>query len=118
MIQKHTHKLKKHQYKTGNWIFFCILPDCNFKIDAALALGKKCLCNQCNAEMTLNDYQLKLKRPHCDACSKRKIKGPDGKNHYIRNYSSPIISSVAEENLSTLVDRLANITRNTEEEDL
>ncbi len=118
MIQKHVHKLKRHKYKTGNEVFFCTLPDCHFKIEAALALGKKSLCNLCNAEFILNEYTVKLARPHCDACSKQKIKGPDGKNHFIRKNSLPIIASIASENTDSLRSRLQEVAGMLEDDDL
>ncbi len=109
MIQKHIHKLKRHKYKTGNEIFFCILPDCNFKIEAPLALGKRTLCNLCDAEMMLDKYTLKLNEPTCANCRKHKITGPDGKKHYIRRNVLPVIATIAEDATDNLKSRLSMV---------
>ena len=71
----HIHKLKRHTYKTtGNAVFHCVLPDCYFKVDVSLSLGKRCLCNVCNGEMTINEYSIRATRPRCEGCRKRKSK--------------------------------------------
>jgi len=69
--QKHTHKLKRHTYKSGNQIYFCVL-DCNYKISPALAVGKKSICNRCGLEFTMTEYAVRLAKPHCEACHKPK----------------------------------------------
>ena len=69
-VAHHTHKLKRHTYKTtGSKIFHCILPDCYFKIDVPMSLGKKCICWRCNKEFILNEYSIRLARPHCNSCT-------------------------------------------------
>lgn len=73
MIQKHTHKLRKVKYKSGNSTFFCVL-DCSFKINPALALGKKTICWRCGEEFFLNEYSIRLTKPHCSRCHKSKDK--------------------------------------------
>lgn len=119
MTQKHTHKLKRHTYKrTGNSIFFCTLPDCHYKIDAPLAVGKKAICNVCGDEFIMTEYSIKLIRPHCDKCSKIKVKGADGKKHYIRRGSLPVMASLANENVEDLRSRLNRITSPDKEEDI
>ena len=76
MSEKHTHKLKRLKYKSGNTIFFCALPDCLFKTNIALALGKKSICWRCGNEFIMSEYDLRLAKPHCPACHKGKnIKG-------------------------------------------
>ena len=62
----HVHKLRRHKYSTGNSIYFCTLPDCNFKMDVALSLGKRSLCNLCGNEFIMNEYSIKLAKPHCE----------------------------------------------------
>lgn len=71
--QKHIHKLKRLKYKSGNTIFFCALPDCSFKINPALALGKRSVCWRCGNEFIMSEYSLRLAKPHCDACHKPKF---------------------------------------------
>jgi ssDNA-binding Zn-finger/Zn-ribbon topoisomerase 1 len=116
---KHVHKLKRHRYeKTGNSVYFCTLPDCHFKIDVALALGKRAVCNLCGSEFIMNEYTIKLAIPHCDSCSKRKVTGIDGKKHYVRPNTLPIISSIAEENTEDLRSRLNSATSISSDEDI
>ena len=64
----HIHKFKKLRYKSGNEVFFCILPDCSVKINPALALGKRSICHRCGNEFILNEYSLRLVKPHCESC--------------------------------------------------
>lgn len=74
MTQKSSHicKFKRLKYKTGNTIFFCTLSDCNKKISIALALGKMCICWRCDTPFIMNEYSLRLAKPHCDDCHKPK----------------------------------------------
>jgi hypothetical protein len=69
--EKHVHKLKRITYRSGNTTFFCAL-DCNYKINPALALGKKSICWRCAEEFILNEYSLRLAKPHCEKCHKSK----------------------------------------------
>jgi hypothetical protein len=69
---KHVHKLKKVRFKTGNVIFFCALPDCTYKINPALALGKLSICWRCGKSFSLSEYALRLMKPHCIDCHKGK----------------------------------------------
>lgn len=71
---KHAHKYRRHRYKTGNIVFFCALPDCSVKVTPALTLGKKAVCWRCEKEFIMNDYSIRLARPHCDACHNPKLK--------------------------------------------
>jgi len=68
--EKHVHKFKKIKYKSGTSIFFCTLPDCNVKVNPALALGKRCICWRCGEEFILTEYALRLVKPHCENCHK------------------------------------------------
>jgi len=70
---KHVHKFKRLKYKSGNIIFFCALPDCSFKTNISLALGKRSLCWRCGEPFIMNEYSLRLSKPHCDGCHKPKI---------------------------------------------
>lgn len=72
MKEKHVHKLKKIKYKSGNATFFCALPDCSFKINPALALGKRSICWRCGNEFIMSEYSLRLAKPHCENCHKPK----------------------------------------------
>jgi hypothetical protein len=68
----HIHKLKRLKYKSGNTIFFCSLPDCTFKTNIALALGKRSLCWRCGESFIMSEYSLRLAKPHCDSCHRPK----------------------------------------------
>lgn len=68
----HVHKFKRHTYKTGNVIFFCTLPDCSVKVAPALALGKRSICWRCGNPFEMNDYSVRLAKPHCSDCHKPK----------------------------------------------
>jgi ribosomal protein S27AE len=70
---QHVHKLKRLKYKSGNTIFFCSLPDCTFKTNIALALGKRSLCWRCGESFLMTEYSLRLSKPHCDNCHKPKF---------------------------------------------
>lgn len=108
-IPGHIHKLKKHKYSSGNAVFFCILPDCHFKIDAPLALGKRALCNICGDEFIMNEYTIKLAKPHCPDCGKIRVKDSDGKSRYVKKVDSRILSAVATETSQNLRSRLDNV---------
>lgn len=113
--QIHVHKLKRHKYPTGNAVYFCILPDCHFKIEVALALGKRTLCNTCGEEFIINEYTLKLARPHCDGCGKVKVKDSSGEVRYVKKVANKILAGVAENTTDSLRNRLNNMT-STEED--
>lgn len=109
-VQKHTHKLKKYKYSTGNAVFFCTLPDCHFKIDVGLSLGKMCICNICNNEFQLDEYTIKLSKPHCRNCGKQKVVNQDGKITYVNKQSIGTAGAIAElatNNVDSLKQRLA-----------
>lgn len=111
MSPTHVHKLKRHTYKTGTKVFFCTLPDCNYKITVQFALGKKCICNLCNAEFTMNEYSVKLAKPHCQNCSKVKVTDENGVSKFVRPNTVDIRETVeAKESVSNLKSRLEAIT--------
>jgi hypothetical protein len=68
----HVHKFKRHVYDSGYEIFFCTLPDCNYKVKRELALGKENICWRCGRPHIINEYSIRLARPHCDDCKKGK----------------------------------------------
>ena len=114
----HIHRLKKHKYSTGNTIFFCTLPDCHYKIDSALALGKRSICNICSNEFIMSEYSLKLVRPHCNDCGKVKVKDHEGKDRFIKKITNQILTGVAADSTSSLRSRLDNVTGAADEEDI
>lgn len=109
-ILKHIHRLKKHKYvKTGIAVFFCTL-DCNYKVEAPFALGKESLCNICNEPFIMNEYTLKLVRPHCNNCGRKQVKDADGKKHYVTRVNTQILSTIASDEVDSLKSRLDRIT--------
>lgn len=117
MTEKHTHRLKRHKYSTGNAVYFCTL-NCHFKIECPLALGMKSICNICGQEFTMSEYSIKLAKPHCERCSKIKVKGSDGKNHYVRRDSLPVMASLAQDTAQDLRERLNAAVAVDSEEDI
>lgn len=73
---KHIHKLKRYRFKSGSVVYFCALPECNYKVAIALALGKRVLCWRCGKDFVMNEYAVRLAKPHCEACHKSKGEEP------------------------------------------
>lgn len=96
-ILSHAHKLKRHRYKsTGGSIYFCTLSDCNFKVEIHLTLGKRTICWRCGREFNMNEYSIRLARPHCASCTKTKRE----------DIAEAITTSIAAETNSSLKERL------------
>ena len=72
--KNHAHKFKRHRFKTGNEVYFCVLPDCQVKIKPALTLGKRAICWRCGNEFQMTDYSVRLAKPHCNSCHQPKEK--------------------------------------------
>lgn len=105
-IQSHTHKLKRHTYKsTGSKVFFCVL-DCGFKVDQGLALGKKTICWRCGKETVMNEYSIRLARPTCPDCKKSKNEIVETPPPTLETISQ----AVAVVETSSLSDRLKKLT--------
>ncbi len=119
-MNKHIHKLKKRKYTNGNHVFFCTLPDCYFKVECAMALGKESICNQCGEPFIMNEYSLKCMKPHCLNCGKIKIKGEDGKKHFInkRSASKEVLQAVAADTTNDLKNRLSGLVKDMSTEDI
>lgn len=136
----HAHKLKRHTYKNKSKVYHCVLPDCYFKIEPALAEGKRLVCNRCGNEFIANQYTTTLAKPHCEDCHKfkhevvkRRYKGRRNDDVVIPD-SAAIMNPVAETVIDNLKDRLnglstepkatsmnipvSHVTMNLEEEDL
>lgn len=116
--QSHIHKLKRHRYPSGNAVFFCILPDCQFKIDVPLALGKRAICNICGEEFIMNEYTIKLAKPHCQDCGKVKVRDIDGNNRYVKKVTNKILLGVATDTTQDLRSRLDGAAGIDMEEDI
>lgn len=108
--EKHIHKLKKHKYaKTNTSIFFCTLPSCHYKVEVPLALGKEAICNICDEVFIMNEYTLKLVRPHCSNCGRKEVKTSDGKKMYVNKRSSAVLQEVAANDVNNLRNRLDSL---------
>lgn len=113
MTEKHIHKLRRLVHKSGNKIFFCALPDCNYKINVALALGKRSICWRCGEPFLITEYSLRLAKPHCDLCHKSKKE--------IEKYEGVPVTHETPDFLPSLSERLQqtlNQAKPEEEEDL
>jgi hypothetical protein len=114
----HTHKLRRHKYPSGNSVYFCTLPDCHYKIDVPLALGKRTVCNICGNEFIMNEYTIKLAKPHCLDCGKIKVKDAEGNSRYIKKVTNQILTGVATEVSQDLRSRLDSIAAVELEDDI
>lgn len=105
--EKHTHKLKRLVHKSGNVVFFCVL-DCSYKISSALALGKSCICWRCGEKFLMNEYSLRLAKPHCENCHKPKS---------FKNDSEKVLnsSSLTESVTLSLQERLNQVLQSRKE---
>jgi hypothetical protein len=116
---KHVHKLRRHKYrKTGNSVFFCTLPECHYKIEVPLALGKISLCNYCDSEFIIDEYTLKLVKPHCRNCGKVRVTDEEGNSRYVKKVTNQILPHVASETISDLRNRLNSVTAVADEDDI
>jgi hypothetical protein len=114
MKEKHTHKMKRLKYKSGNTIFFCALPDCSFKTNVALALGKKSICWRCGNTFIMSEYSLRLAKPHCDNCHKPKgMTTEDFKETIANIQTSEISENFNSLSLSERLNRIIQPTRPT-----
>jgi hypothetical protein len=110
MDKKHVHKFRRHTYTTGNIVYFCALPDCNVKIKPVLTLGKRAICWLCGNEFIMNEYSIRLAKPHCQDCHKIKSTGKgEGEEPVVL---TPSIPSIA------LKDRLLGLTAKDDGEDI
>lgn len=103
---QHTHKFKRLKYKSGNITFFCTLPDCTVKINPQLALGKRSICWRCGSDFILNEYALRLAKPHCPSCHKPKHGGIDHNKAQELINTLPSAISLAERLQQTLTQAL------------
>lgn len=69
---KHPHKYKRHKYPSGYEVFFCALPDCTHRVECNLTLGKTAVCWRCGNNFLMNEYSVRLVKPHCTDCHKYK----------------------------------------------
>ena len=109
----HCCKWKRHTYETGTKIFFCTLPKCNKKLKIGLALGKESLCWRCGEVFILNEYSVRLARPHCENCHKSK----NLIDKTSITFCPPIPKKETRQAMSDLVSRMQRVTKVREDED-
>lgn len=116
--KEHLHKLKRHVYPNGTKVYFCT-NNCNFKVDVAFALGKEVLCNICDTPFTMNEYSIKLAKPHCANCGKMKVKDGEGKSRFIsKGRPIPAIAELGKSSVNELRQRLGSVTIMEKDEDI
>lgn len=114
----HPHKLRRHKYKSGNAVYFCTLPDCHYKIDVPLAIGKRSLCNICGQEFLMTEYTIKLLLPHCNECGKVKIIDAEGKKRFVKKVTNQLLTGIAADTTDSLRSRLDNTVAAASEDDI
>jgi len=71
----HLHKYKRTKLGDKGYIVFrCMVPGCNHYMRKELFVGTLCRCWRCEEPMVINSYMLRLVKPHCAACTKKKDK--------------------------------------------
>lgn len=109
----HIHKLKRHRYKNGTTVFFCT-DNCGFKVGCEFSLGKIVRCNRCDEPFKMNEYSVRLAKPHCIKCHNKKSKSDA---NTMERESRPVISKLAVDSISDLSTRLGSITQIRKDED-
>lgn len=70
-----------HRYRRVNlsrvkgqeyYVLRCTKPACSHYVAVNMAEGKLCECNRCGNAMILNRETVRLAKPHCVDCIKRK----------------------------------------------
>lgn len=116
--KEHIHKFKRHTYPNGTKVYFCTM-DCTFKIEAAFALGKVCLCNICDEPFKMNEYSVKLAKPHCNSCGKIKVQDADGKTKFIsKNRPAQAIADMGKAAVGSMKDRMSKVITLEKDEDI
>lgn len=115
--EKHIHKLKRAKFRTGNYIYFCVGADCTKKFAPALALGKRTICWICDEPFEMNDYSIRLAKPHCPKCHQPKKKLIDDPISEAAEISVPVPIPVITNPVDDLLNRLKQVSQ-AEDEDL
>lgn len=114
----HTHKLKKHTYKNGTAVYFCLL-NCNYKIEVSMADGKEVLCNICGEKFTMTVASIKQAKPHCTNCGKVMVKDENGKRTYVsKDRMKFIASDLAKNKVADLRAKLSSVITMERDEDI
>lgn len=117
-VRDHIHRLKRTTYSNGTKVYFC-LNDCSYKIEVVFALGKIVECNICGQDFKMNEYSIKLAKPHCNDCGKMQYKDETGKRKFKpKNQPIEAMSDIADTSISSLRDRLGKVVMMEKEEDI
>lgn len=93
--------------------------NCPFKVDVPLALGKVVLCHVCDLPFTMNEYSVKLAKPHCTSCGKIQVKDASGKRKFVsKNRMGVIASEVAQSSADNMKQRLGVVMDKQPDEDI
>jgi len=74
--KKHHHKLKRHTYRNGEQVYFCVL-DCTFRVKCELAEGLIVICHRCDKPFAMTQSSCELAKPHCNNCTRSKKREAD-----------------------------------------
>lgn len=69
---KHLHRYKRTIIGRSYRVYKCVKPDCTHYIPLHMAENKACECNRCFNPMILTKEAMRLAKPHCTDCIKRK----------------------------------------------
>lgn len=114
----HIHKLKRVKYRTGTVMYFCTGATCTKKFAPALALGKQTICWRCEEPFEMNEYSIRLVKPHCQKCHEPK-KGTVTQALSIANDIQPLMTHepIIPPASTTIDNLLAKLKQTREEED-
>lgn len=69
----HFHKYKRTKLgEKGFIVYRCMVPGCSHYKRKELMAGQLAQCWRCGEPFVITDYKLRLAKPHCDACVKRR----------------------------------------------
>lgn len=106
-VKDHNHRLKRTTYASGTKVYFCT-NDCSYKIEVAFALGKVVECPICSEPFAMNEYSIKLAKPHCNNCGKMQVKDETGKRKFIpKGRKVEAFADLAKTSVDSLKQRLS-----------
>lgn len=110
--KNHIHKFKRQIYKnTGTKFFFCV-NDCDYKVATELSLGKTSICWRCDKPFKMNLVSIRLAKPHCPDCHRRKGEAKSNANTSTGSLSSTNSEPIIDELLSTASESSIEDLRN------
>lgn len=117
-VRDHTHTLKRTTYASGTKVYFCI-DDCSYKIEVAFALGKIVCCPNCGNDFKMNEYSVKLAKPHCNNCGKMQIRDEEGKRKFVnKGRPNEAIAELGKGTVESLRSRMGRVIAMAKDEDI